>query len=240
MPFPDLPPDRIPGSPGHLHDHELIDQALDYVQTAAYKSDPNFPPLPDIPVLGQSGHVTAHDRIRTILEYLKNHPALSPQAQISNTPTGTYQAADGHNYAYYRFTTDGTLTVTAAGEADVLLVSGGSGGGLISGGTPLPGGGGWMYGTYTLDAGSFPVVVGEGGPGSQLPQSSYGRSSSLGEIVAPRGTQSENPVLTSTWTGATEEYGRYNQQDPRPNYGDGGKYKQDGASGVVIVRVRTN
>jgi len=164
MPFPDLPPDRIPGSPGHLNDHQLIDQALDYIQQSGYRDDPNFPPLPDVPVLGQSGHVTAHDRILAVLEYVKDNPVGVAPAQLSNTPTGTYKGADGHTYAYYVFDSDGTLSVTADGLADVLLVGAGSGGGGTSG-IAMGGGAGMAFTVpgFHLLAGSHPVVVGKGG-----------------------------------------------------------------------------
>jgi len=159
MPFPDLPPERIPGSPGHLNDHQLIDQALDYIQQAGYRDDPDFPPLPDVPVLGQSGHVTAHDRILAVLQYIRDNNVGMVWAQVSNTPTGTYKGSDGHTYAYYTFTSNGTLTVTASGLMDVLTVGGGGGGSLTAAG----GGGGVMYGLVSAPADSLPVTVGAGG-----------------------------------------------------------------------------
>jgi len=95
MPFPDLPPERIPGSPGHLNDHQLIDQALDYIQQSGYRDDPNFPPLPDVPVLGESGHVTAHDRILAVLEYVKAKGVGTPPGIVSTFITsGTYAVPD--------------------------------------------------------------------------------------------------------------------------------------------------
>jgi len=166
MTFPDLPPDRIPGSPGHLNDHQLIDQALEYVQQAAYRDDPNFPPLPDIPVLGQSGHVTAHDRILAVLEYLKDHPVSGGgPAVFTNTPTGTYSDG-GHTYAYVTFTQSGTLTVATGGVASVLIVGGGGGGGSGPSGTYADGGNGGAVVFTTaayLPAGQHAVTVGEGG-----------------------------------------------------------------------------
>jgi len=169
MPFPDLPPERIPGSPGHLNDHQIIDQALDYIQQAGYRDDPDFPPLPDVPVLGQSGHVTAHDRILTVLEYVKDHPALGGPAAIANTPTGTY-TANGHTYSYWLFPSNSTLQVTGAGLADVCLVGGGGGGGGAGPADHSHGGGGaggqvvTVLGGY-LPQGSLDVVVGAGGTG---------------------------------------------------------------------------
>jgi len=235
MPFPDLPPERIPGSPGHLNDHQLIDQGLDYIQQSGYRDDPNFPPLPDIPVLGQSGHVTAHDRILAVLEYVKANPPGMAWAQVSNTPTGTYTGDDGHTYAYYKFDSDGTLTVTTGGYVDVLLVSGGGGGD-----TQGRGSGSAAEGGHVLDAGTVPVTVGAGGkPGS------FGEPSTLGSFTVQGGPSSyENPSVTSftsTITGTKKTYGRNRVSTGQPNSGDGaGGNGQSGYSGVVIVKTRLN
>ena len=181
MPFPDLPPERIPGSPGHLNDHQLIDQALDYVKQSAYRDDPNFPPLPDIPVLGQSGHVTAHDRILAVLQYVKANPPGPAWATISNTPTGTYQGDDGHTYAYYEFTTSGTLTVITAGLVDLLVVGGGGAGNTDQGKGGGGAGGVLQVSQGLLPAGSLPVTVGAGGPAFKVPANYYSRRGDDGE-----------------------------------------------------------
>jgi len=192
MTFPDLPPDRIPGSPGHLNDHQLIDQGLDYIQQSGYRDDPDFPPLPDVPVLGQSGHVTAHDRILAVLQYVKDHPSLGGSAAISNNPTGTY-SADGHNYAYYELTSSGTLTVTAAGFADLLIVGGGGGGSSVDNPKSGGGAGGCLYVPAAfLPSGSLPVIVGAGGEGGTTATTfagpgGPGQPSLLGHYAAPGG-----------------------------------------------------
>ena len=252
MPFPDLPPERIPGSPGHLNDHQLIDQALDYIQQAGYRDDPNFPPLPDVPVLGQSGHVTAHDRILAVLQYVKNNPVGVGQAVVSNTPTGTYSAG-GHSYAYYTFTTDGTLTVTAAGLADVLIVGGGMGRNKGRSSTRGQAGNVVAVNNYYLDAGSVPVVVGAGGAFTYSSWNVAGKASSLGDLTAfpsygqaGGGDPNENSIssgYTSAITGNAYEYAKGDQATPRPNSGDGldqSSGANAGADGVVIVRVKTN
>jgi len=241
MPFPDLPPDRIPGSPGHLNDHQLIDQALDYVQQQAYRDDPDFPPLPDIPVLGQSGHVTAHDRILAVLEYVKNHPLTVGAAVVGNNPTGTYSAG-GNNYAYYRFTSSGTLSVTAEGYLDYLIVSGGAGGSS----SVAPGQGGWTSGSVKLSAGTYSVGVGAGGAQNGTSSSSPGYPSHLGTITSSWtgwGRQSGGgsaPGITSSITGKSVTYGQGNVTNPQNGTGDGGAPGSRGASGVVIIRTQLN
>jgi len=245
MPFPDLPPERIPGSPGHLNDHQIIDQGLDYIQQQAYRDDPDFPPLPDVPVLGQSGHVTAHDRILACLEYMKTHPATGlGWAQVSNTPTGTYKGDDGHTYAYYLFETDGTLTVTTAGLLEVLIVAGGSGG---TRGTPYrPGLGAWVAGLHLFTPASYAVSVGKGGA-AQKP----GHASTLGDLyTATPGMGLEGDDLgqgvVSTITGVSASYaqpGIAGASAPQGT-GDGGIAGRlgdhGGSSGVVIAKTRLN
>ena len=242
MPFPDLPPERIPGSPGHLNDHQLIDQALDYIQQSGYRDDPNFPPLPDVPVLGQSGHVTAHDRILAILEYVKGNPSGGMTwAQVSNTPTGTYKGDDGHTYAYYLFESDGTLTVTTAGLLEVLLVSGG-GGSAVNGSTY--GDGAYLVtGLHPFDAGSHGVTVGSAG---RVSGGYYGTRSRLtpletGKASYGGGTASPgNGPYVSTITGQPLYVSGYTDQTPQPNYGGGAVPGGNGQPGVVIAKTRLN
>lgn len=79
-------------------------------------------------------------------------------ADFSDAATGTYTSG-GVNYKYISYTASGTLTVTTAGFADVLVVGGG-GGGFWGGG----GAGGHYYLTNAyLEAGSLTITVGAGG-----------------------------------------------------------------------------
>ena len=244
MPFPDLPPERIPGSPGHLNDHQLIDQALDYIQQSGYRDDPNFPPLPDVPVLGQSGHVTAHDRILAILEYVKANPSGAfVWATVSNTPTGTYKGDDGHTYAYYLFESDGTLTVTTAGLLEVLLVSGGGGSVTVSIG-PLSGVGGYIVnGLHSFTAASVPVTVGKAGKKGS--GNYFATASALGDLTTGfggyglGGAGAGGGTHPSTITGNTIHVSGRLDDTPRPQYG-GGATGGDGQPGVVIAKTRLN
>jgi hypothetical protein len=80
-------------------------------------------------------------------------------ANFSNSATGTYTDS-GVSYKYVTFTGSGTLTVTRAGLADILIVGGGGGGhGSGSGG----GGGANVFsGLEMLSVGSLSVVIGAG------------------------------------------------------------------------------
>ena len=107
-------------------------------------------------------------------------------AVISGAPTGTYTDA-GTDYAYYEFTASGTLTVTTAGFADVLVIGGGGGGGssTSSAGNGRGGGGAGgfslMPGIY-VPASSVTVTVGAGGAAD-----TNGTSSALESIVSSAG-----------------------------------------------------
>ena len=130
--------------------------------------------------------------------------ALEVPANFSNTATGTY--TDGYDYKYVSFTSDGTLTVTRGGYADVLVVAGGGGGG---GGTPNSAGGGGAGGyiyieNYFLDAGNHDVVIGSGGASL-----TDGSESVLGKLIAVGG-------------GAGQ-----------PTFGDGNKGGSGGGGGYI-------
>jgi hypothetical protein len=76
--------------------------------------------------------------------------------------TGGNSTYDLAGYRYHVFTSSGTLTVTAGGLADGLIVGGGGGGGGNGGGG---GGGAVKTITPTLTPTSYSIVVGAGGVG---------------------------------------------------------------------------
>jgi len=247
MPFPDLPPDRIPGSPGHLNDHQLIDQALDYIQQSGYRDDPDFPPLPDVPVLGQSGHVTAHDRILAVLEYVRDNAAGAfSWATVSNTPTGTYKGDDGHTYAYYLFESDGTLTVTTAGLLELLLVSGG--GGIVANASNYGSAGQTVTGLHPVAAGAHNVTVGSPGPNSSNGRATVAGRSTLGNLATGNGgwgftsagsvSQTGDKAYTSTITGSVLKVAGVGGTGSV--YGGGAAAGIASQPGVVIAKTRLN
>jgi len=75
---------------------------------------------------------------------------------------GTIVTSGG--YQYHTFTTSGTLVVQRSGRVEVLLVGGGGGGGTGGGGG---GGAGQVFSDFVvLEAGTYPVSIGAGAPGT--------------------------------------------------------------------------
>jgi len=107
-------------------------------------------------------------------------------AVFSDTPTGTLTG-----YAYKTFIASGTLTVTTAGFADVLIVGGGGGCGGDTGANAVNaggGGGGGIFGggvtTVYLPVGTHTVTVGGGGARWTM---AGGGASQLASMVAMGG-----------------------------------------------------
>jgi len=76
--------------------------------------------------------------------------------------------APGNGYLYHVFTTPGTFIATGSGICEYVVVGGGGGGGNEDCG----GGGGagaFRTGSINLSTGSYPVIVGSGGAGSDQP-----------------------------------------------------------------------
>lgn len=93
-------------------------------------------------------------------------------------------AHDGISYRAHVFTQNGTLTVSSAGPAEILVVGGGGGGGAYSGGGG--GAGGVVFTSLTLSAQAYPVVAGSGGRGGADPlsQGGDGANSAFGSVAA--------------------------------------------------------
>ena len=108
-------------------------------------------------------------------------------ANFSNAATGTYTDT-GVDYKYLTFTASGTLTVTKAGFADLLILAGG--GGTRTGSTYTTGGGaGGMLelSSAYLPAGTLTVTVGAGGSNGGVGPSNHGSDSVLDTFVAVGG-----------------------------------------------------
>jgi hypothetical protein len=86
----------------------------------------------------------------------------TPSANFSDTATGTY-TDNGVSYKYLTFTGNGTLTVTKAGFADVLVIGGGGGAAKTDLVTAGGGGGGFAFQFIEIPVGSITVTVGGGG-----------------------------------------------------------------------------
>ena len=109
-------------------------------------------------------------------------------AVFSDTPTGTYTG-----FAYKTFTASGTLNVTQAGFADIVVQAGG--GGACSGNGNYGGGGGGAGGALIvtnayLPVGTLTCTVGAGGVGGAAITGvdfTTGQSSRLGDYFSPGG-----------------------------------------------------
>ena len=95
----------------------------------------------------------------------------------------------GQSYKYHTFTSSGTLTVTTAGFADIVVVGGGGAGGSRPNG--YTGGGGAGGALVITDAylpvGTLTVTVGAGGTGNGADRGLAGYTSRLGQFYAVGG-----------------------------------------------------
>jgi hypothetical protein len=90
-------------------------------------------------------------------------PSGAGDADFSDAATGTYSDS-GIDYKYITYNSSGTLTVTEAGLATVLIIAGGGGGGSASQSAVGGGAGGYIAASNLyLEAGSITVTVGAGG-----------------------------------------------------------------------------
>jgi hypothetical protein len=145
----------------------------------------------------------------------------------------------GQNYKVHTFTTAGNFVVTQGGEADVLIVGGGSG----SAGTAEGRNGLWaeiIPTQMTLGPGSMPVVIGAGGAGGSYP----GANTTFGGQVAVGGSGPTwgGPINSkvSSISGTSVTYGGFTTGNGTPaNRGAGGGSPAGvwaGSSGIVVVR----
>ena len=141
--------------------------------------------FPDSPTNGQIYEGFYWDNTVGVWQQISSSD-LTLAADFSNTPTGTY--TDSFDYKYISFTSDGTLTVTRGGYADILVVGGGGAGGQWYGGGGGAGGMLYIENAY-LPAGSLDVVVGAGGstPTGYRSVGQNGEASRLWQYIAPGG-----------------------------------------------------
>ena len=101
-------------------------------------------------------------------------------AVYSDANTGTYTG-----FAYKTFSASGTLTVTTAGFADLVVIGGGGAGGSSVGGGGGAGGALVITNAY-LPVGTLTVTVGAGGAQS-LVAANNGAASRIGDFYSPGG-----------------------------------------------------
>ena len=107
---------------------------------------------------------------------------------VEGTPTGgTITSASG--YTIHTFTSSDTFVLPSARTLEYLVVGGGGGGGDGNSAGGGGGGGGVVTGTITLPAGTYSVVIGQGGLGASVEDEPglSGEDSSFGGIIARGG-----------------------------------------------------
>ena len=140
---------------------------------------------PSAPIAGMMRYNTTLSQI----EYYSGSawasiPGVTGNAKVSG---GNYASnVSGYNVLY--FTSSETLTVSVAGNVEVLVVAGGGGGGCRFGGG---GGAGGVvyYPSYNIASGAYAITVGAGGSGGLTDQTrgSNGGNSSLGSLITAIG-----------------------------------------------------
>ena len=130
--------------------------------------------------------------------------------------TGGDYTGEANGFYYHIFTSSSDFVMNTAGAVECLLIAGGGSGaaGNVAGGGG--GAGGLIQKTVSLTAGTYPVVIGDGGAG-----------------VAT--TNNGNTGQDSTFAGLTAKgggYGGYNGQDGGPGGSGGGGASGSGAGCV--------
>lgn len=170
-----------------------------------------------------------------------------PNANFSDAATGTYTDAGGTAWKYITYTASGTLTVTTAGFADILVIGGGGAGGRVGGGG---GAGGYLDVTNAyLPSGSLTITVGAGGVSGTSADnrvSSNGNSSRVGSFYGVGGgcggslTSGQNggsgggaaAFVSTAGSGGSGDSGQGNNGGANSNAGNYGGGGGGGASGV--------
>lgn len=123
-------------------------------------------------------------------------------ANFSNTATGSYTG-----YKYLTFTASGTITVTTAGFADIVVCSGGGGGLTLNGGG---GAGGVLQVTNAyLPVGTLTVTVGAGGSSATSSIGGYGQPSRLGSYYSVGGAGASSSAAVAVSYGGSGAGGPY-------------------------------
>jgi len=138
-------------------------------------------------------------------------------ANFSDTATGSYTG-----YKYKTFLASGTLTVTTAGFADIVVCGGGGGGNTASYGGGGAGGVLQVTNAY-LPAGTLTVTVGGGSPTNPLQGS--GTPSAIGSYFSPGGGNGAGAATLPGGSGGS---------------GGGGGYGSSGAGGTGIAGIGNN
>jgi len=130
------------------------------------------------------------------VDYEAGYPQGAISATTGSPGTGTFTDGEGLEWDYYRWTSNGSLTISQDGYVDVLVVGGGAASINYTAGNPgnrKAGGGAGVvrYGLQYLTAGTYTVTVGSGGVGTvSTGLTSPGSQSSIGSAVIAGGGSS--------------------------------------------------
>tara|TARA_Y100000004_G_scaffold197013_1_gene269279 strand:+ start:466 stop:2160 length:1695 start_codon:yes stop_codon:yes gene_type:complete len=183
------------------------------------------------------------------------------QPIASGGTTSTYTDG-GTTYVLHTFTSNGNFVLNTAKSVTYLMIAGGGGGGAgMTGSSWAAGGGGaggLLTGTSSLSAGTFPIVIGQGGSGqtaSDTAQGADGGDTTFNSLTATGGggggsrtitganqsiqngrnggsgggVSGVNPTETDNYTAGTGVSGQGN------NGGDGHEYGGNGGGGAGAV-----
>jgi len=137
------------------------------------------------PVDGRYAFTTDLDRLWKYVTSSWTAVNAPADADFSDTATGTYTSG-GITYKYKQYTSSGSLTVTADGYMDVLVVGGGGGSGSASSVVGGGGAGEAVEESLYVTAGTVTVTVGGGG-GTGSPAGVAGGNSSFGSYITGGG-----------------------------------------------------
>ena len=149
----------VEGDPGHIDVHESIRLLF-----MAAGLDPDL--IPAEATLGATTHIDDHNRIAEALQWIDDNGVLGePNAVVAST-TGSPATSTVDGDACYKWTSNGSITLTSAGMVTVMLVGGGGGGGAVYHHNGSDGGAGGVIRPRPiwLPAGiAIPVTVGAAG-----------------------------------------------------------------------------
>jgi hypothetical protein len=149
----------------------------------------------------------------SIANFNKSNNVSAQRAPLGSG--GDYEG-EANGYRYHIFTASSDFAVTRDGAVECLIIAGGGSGGAGNGAGGGGGAGGLILSSLTVSAGTYSVVVGDGGAG----------------VLA---TGSGNTGSDSTFAGLTAKgggFGHYNGNDGGSGGSGGGGASGSGATGV--------
>jgi len=153
------------------------------------------------PVEGQFSFLADSDRVEFYdgsdwVQYSPGYVQAVVGSTTGSPATGTFTDVNGLTWEFFDFTGNGSITISAEGYADCLVVGGGGGGAqdVAAGRTSRAGGGagGVRRGLVYLDADTYTITIGAGGAGKSTTGTGAlfgtdGSPTTLGSVVRAGG-----------------------------------------------------